>query len=77
MLRENHQTSKSKTQTQVVGGKDISKMAQAPSSGWLEILYLEKHNKQARRTEADVAVSCSRLQSIMSAQMWTKAIHSF
>jgi hypothetical protein len=57
---------------------DISKMALALSSGWLGFLYLEESSsKQAGSTEADLAVSFSRLQYIMSAQLWIKAICSF
>jgi hypothetical protein len=58
MLWENHQTSESKTQTQVDGRKkfimlagqhlDISKMVLAPSSGWLGILYLKKQQQASR-----------------------------
>jgi hypothetical protein len=60
-----------KTQTQVVGGKggllasqhlDISKMAQPPSSGWLRFYTEKSSSKQAGSAEADLAVSCSRLQ---------------
>jgi hypothetical protein len=57
---------------------DISKMVLAPSSVWLGFLYLEESSsKQAGSTEADVAFSFSRLQYIMSAQLWTKALCSF
>jgi hypothetical protein len=59
----------------MLGGQhlDISKMAPALSSGWLGFLYLEESSsKQAGSTEVDVAVSFSRLQYIMSAQLWTE-----
>jgi hypothetical protein len=45
----------------------------------IEVFILKKAaaSKQVGSAEADLAVSCSRLQYIMSALLWTKAIHSF
>jgi hypothetical protein len=53
-------------------------MVLAPSSGWFGFLYLEESSsKQAGSTEADLAVSLSWLQYIMSVQLWMKAFCSF
>jgi hypothetical protein len=45
----------------------------------VEVFILRKAavSKQAGSEEADLAVSCSRLQYIMSAQLQTKDIRSF
>jgi hypothetical protein len=44
----------------------------------VEVFNTEKSSsKKAGNAEADLTVSCSRLQYIMSAQLWMKAIHSF
>jgi hypothetical protein len=60
-----------KTQTQVVGGKggllvgqhlDVSKMAHLLSIGWLRFYTEKSSSKQAGSADADLAVSCSRLQ---------------
>jgi hypothetical protein len=53
----------------------ICNMAWILSSVWLGFLYLEESSsKQAESTEADLAVSFSRLQYIMSAQLWTNVL---
>jgi hypothetical protein len=50
--------------------------ASGPASGLG--FYTEKSSsKQTGSAKADLAVSCSRLQYIMSAQLWMKAISSF
>jgi hypothetical protein len=60
-----------KTPTQVVGGKaglltgqhlDVSKMAHLLSIGWLRFYTEKSSSKQAGSADADLAVSCSRLQ---------------
>jgi hypothetical protein len=56
---------------------DISKMVPVLSSGWLGFLYLEKQQQASREYRADVPVSFSRLQYVMLAHLWMKAVCSF
>jgi hypothetical protein len=64
----------------VVGGKE-GLLCKWAASGYLQNglgFYTEKSSsKQTGSAKADLAVSCSRLQYIMSAQLWMKAISSF
>jgi hypothetical protein len=44
-----------------------------PETVWVGFYTEKSSSKQAGSAEAEVAVSCSRLQYIMSAQLWRKA----